>query len=160
MQWNRHTNRQRDSEPDTSTFQDHVIFVSKMFLTSTSIKNLPITTPTWINAWNIAEAIIGQADKMFRDVRNSKWSRQLSATLVEILVSGENYNGSNLVFSLRILECFAKLQDTATSLLHCSPSQNFCRGNYHCQACHNTLECRLQTFSAFKKTCSPASRAL
>jgi len=69
--------------------------------------------------------LIGQPDKMFRDVRNSKRSRELSATLMEILVIGENYNVLILVFSLCILECFASLQDTAMSLLHCSPSQNF-----------------------------------
>jgi len=68
--------------------------------------------------------IIGQPDKMFRDIRNSKRNREISATLMEILVSGENHNVSNLVFSLRISDCLAKLQDTAMSLLLCSPSQN------------------------------------
>ena len=69
--------------------------------------------------------ITGRPDKMFRDVRNSKGSRELSATLMEILISGDNHNVSNLVFSLCMSECLAKLQDTAMSLLHCSPSQNF-----------------------------------
>jgi len=36
--------------------------------------------------------IIGQPDKMLRDVRNSKRNREISATLMEILVSGENFN--------------------------------------------------------------------
>jgi len=62
---------------------------------------------------------------MFRDGRNSIWSREPSSTLMKTLVSGENHNVSKLVFSLCILDCLAKLQDTAMSLLHCSPSQNF-----------------------------------
>jgi len=49
--------------------------------------------------------IIGQPDKMLRDLRNSKGSRELSATLMEIMVRCENHNVSNLVISLRILEC-------------------------------------------------------
>jgi len=53
--------------------------------------------------------IIGQPDKMFRDVRNSKGSRELSATLIDILSSGENNNVSHPVFSPRILDCLAKL---------------------------------------------------
>ena len=43
--------------------------------------------------------IIGQPDKMLRDQRNSNGSRELSATSMEILVSGDNRNVSNLVFS-------------------------------------------------------------
>ena len=43
--------------------------------------------------------LIRQPDKMFRDVRNSKRGRELSATLMEILISGENHV-SNLVFSV------------------------------------------------------------
>jgi len=35
--------------------------------------------------------IIGQPDKMLRDVRNSKRNREISATLMGILVSGENF---------------------------------------------------------------------
>jgi len=69
--------------------------------------------------------IIGQPDKMLRDLRNSKGSRELSATLMEILVRYVNHFISNLVISLRILECLAKLRDTPMSLFHCSPSQNF-----------------------------------
>ena len=38
------------SHPDTSMIPDHVSFVSKMFLTPKSTKNLPITTPTQIHA--------------------------------------------------------------------------------------------------------------
>jgi len=68
--------------------------------------------------------IIGQPD-MLRDLRNSKWSRQLSATLIKILVSGENHNLSNLVFSLCMSDCLAKVQDTAMSLFYCSPRQHF-----------------------------------
>jgi hypothetical protein len=42
--------------------------------------------------------IIGQPDKMFRNVRNNERSREPSAILKEILVSGENHNVLNLVF--------------------------------------------------------------
>ena len=67
MQWNRQT--------DTRMFADHVIFVSKMFITPKSIKNLPITTPTQINAWNIAQAaiIIRQMGKKFGVIKPSMW---------------------------------------------------------------------------------------
>jgi len=41
---------------------------------------------------------------------------------MEILISGENNNVSHPLFSLRILDCLAKLRDTAMSLRHCSPS--------------------------------------
>ena len=60
-------NRQRNSHPDTSMFPDQIIVVSKIFLISMPIKNLPIPTPTQINAWNIATAaiIIRQIDKTF-----------------------------------------------------------------------------------------------
>jgi len=59
--------KQTASQPDTSMFPTHVIFVSRMFLTPKSIKNFPISTPTQINAWNIAKAaiIIRQIGKKF-----------------------------------------------------------------------------------------------
>jgi len=69
--------------------------------------------------------IIGQPDKMHREQRNSKQYREITATLMEILVSGENHNVSNRMISLCISECLAKVQDTAMSLLYCSPSQHF-----------------------------------
>ena len=55
----------------TSMFPAHLIFVSKMFLTPMSIKNLPIPTPTQINALNIATAaiIIRQIGKKFRVIK-------------------------------------------------------------------------------------------
>jgi len=53
--------------------------------------------------------IIGQPDKMLREVRNSKGSRELSAVSMWILVSGDNHNVSNLVFSLCMSESFAKV---------------------------------------------------
>jgi len=67
------TGRQPDSQPDTSMPPDHVIFVSKMFLTPKSIKNLPIATLTWINASNIAKAviIIRQMGKKFGVIKPS-----------------------------------------------------------------------------------------
>ena len=67
MQWNTQT--------DTSMFSGHIIFVSKIFLTNKSIKNLPITTPTQINDWNIAkdEIIIRQIGKKFGVIKPSMW---------------------------------------------------------------------------------------
>jgi len=53
--------------------------------------------------------ITGQPNKMFRDIRNSKRSKEISAKLMAILVSGENHNLSNLVFSLCVSDCLAKL---------------------------------------------------
>jgi len=44
---------------------------------------------------------------------------------MEDLVCGENHNISKLVFSLCMLDCFAKFQDTAMSLFYCSPRQHF-----------------------------------
>ena len=59
--------------------------------------------------WQPNMLIIGQPDKLLRDLRNSKRSRRLSATLMEILVSGENHNVSNLLFSLCMSDCLAKV---------------------------------------------------
>jgi hypothetical protein len=69
--------------------------------------------------------IIGQPDKMLRDLKNSKGSTDLSATSLDILVSGENHKVLNLVFSLRTPECLDKVRDTAMSPPHCSPRQQF-----------------------------------
>jgi hypothetical protein len=63
-------------------------------------------------------SIIGQPDKMFRYIRNSKRSTDLFGAFIKILVTGENHNVSNLVFSLRMSEYLTKLQDTAISLLY------------------------------------------
>jgi len=79
----------------------------------------------FVSSWQLRVLIIGQPHKMGRDQRNNKLHRELSATLMEILVSGETYKFSNHVFSLRMLECLAKLQDTSMSLLYFSPSQHF-----------------------------------
>jgi hypothetical protein len=57
--------------------------------------------------------IIGQPDKMLTDLRNSKGSKVLSATAMWILVSGNNHNVLNLVFSLCMSECLAKVRHTA-----------------------------------------------
>jgi hypothetical protein len=57
--------------------------------------------------------IICQTDIMLRD---------LSGMSMEILLSGENHNVWNLVFPLCMSECLVKVQDTAMSLLHSSPS--------------------------------------
>jgi len=53
--------------------------------------------------------IMGQPDKMLRDLKNSKGNTDLPATSLDILVSGENQNVSNLVFSLCRPECLAKV---------------------------------------------------
>jgi hypothetical protein len=44
--------------------------------------------------------IIGQPDKMLTDLRNSKGSTELSAMLMWIVVSANNHNVVNVVFSL------------------------------------------------------------
>jgi len=75
--------------------------------------------------------IVGQPDKMLRDLTNSKGSTELSATSMWILVSGDNYNVSNNVFSLCMSECLVKVRDTAMSLLHCSHSSHSCLGKHH-----------------------------
>jgi hypothetical protein len=46
--------------------------------------------------------IIGQPHKMLRTPRNSKRSSELSAVLMEILVSGEDHNVLNLFFTLQV----------------------------------------------------------
>ena len=53
--------------------------------------------------------IIGQPDKMLRELRSTKGSTQLSTTSMWIVVSGDNNNVLNLVFSLCISECLAKI---------------------------------------------------
>jgi len=42
-----------------------------------------------------------------------------------IVGSGDNHNVSNLVFSLCMLQCLVKVQDTARPLLHCFHSSHF-----------------------------------
>jgi len=76
----------------------------------------------FISWWQLHILIIGQPHKMLRDLRNSKRSRELSATLMKILVSSENHNVLNLLISLSMSECLAKLQDTGMSRF-----QSFCR---------------------------------
>jgi hypothetical protein len=64
--------------------------------------------------------IIGQPDKMLRDKRNSNGSRELSVTSMEIVVSGDNRNISNLVFSLcksRVLGRGMRYRNVTASLL-------------------------------------------
>jgi hypothetical protein len=57
--------------------------------------------------------VTGQPDEMLRDQRNSNGSRELFVMSMEILVSGDNHNVLNLVFSLCMSECLDKAQDTA-----------------------------------------------
>jgi len=70
--------------------------------------------------------IIGQPDKMHRDLRNSKGSTELSAKSMWIVVSGDNQYGSNLLFSLCMSESLVKVQDTARSLLHAPLAHTSC----------------------------------
>ena len=49
--------------------------------------------------------IVGQPDKMHRDLRHGKGSSELSATSMRNLVIPDNRYISNLVFSLCTLEC-------------------------------------------------------
>jgi hypothetical protein len=63
---------------------------------------------------------------------------ELSATSKDILVNGDNHKVSNLAFSL--LWCLPKVQYTAMSLLHCSPSSHFLQPTITCRlviALHN-----------------------
>jgi hypothetical protein len=53
--------------------------------------------------------IIGQPDKMLRDLRNSRGSTALSAVSMWIVVSGDNYEVSNPVFSLCMSQCWVKV---------------------------------------------------
>jgi len=69
--------------------------------------------------------IIRQPDKLLRDLRNGKGSTQLSAMSMWIVGSGDNHNVLNLVFSLCMSQCLVKIQDTARSMLHCSPISYF-----------------------------------
>ena len=55
------------------------------------------TQDNFLSWWQLRMLIIGQHDKMHRDLRNS--------TTMWILVSRDNQYVSNLVFSLCMLEC-------------------------------------------------------
>jgi hypothetical protein len=68
----------------------------------------------------------GGPDEMPRDLRNSRASTDLSVLSMESLVIGENHNVLNLVFSLCMLGCLVKVQDTARTLLNYSPNKHFC----------------------------------
>ena len=83
------------------------------------------THDNFIPWWQLCMLIIGQPDTMLTDLRRSKESRKLSALSMEILVSGDNHNVSNLVFSNCMSGCLAEVQDTARSLFHYSPSPHF-----------------------------------
>ena len=69
--------KQTASQPDTSMFPTHVIFVSRMFLTPKSIKNFPISTPTQIQARHIAKAaiIMTQIGKNFVVIKPGMWTQ-------------------------------------------------------------------------------------
>jgi len=54
--------------------------------------------------------ITSQPDKMLKDLINTKGSTQLSVTSMLILVSGDNHNVSNLVFSF----CYARVLGQGT----------------------------------------------
>jgi len=61
------------------------------------------TQDNFLSWWELCMLIIGQHDKMHRDL-NSKRSTELSAMSMWILVSPDNQYVSNLVFSLCMLE--------------------------------------------------------
>jgi hypothetical protein len=63
--------------------------------------------------------ITGQRDKMLTDRRNSKGSTELSATAMWIVVSGDNHNVLNTVFSLyfRVLRQGMRYSKVIVSLL-------------------------------------------
>jgi len=65
--------------------------------------------------------IIGE----LRDLRNNKGSTDLTAVSLHIPVSGVNHNVLNVVFSLCMLECLAKVQVTARTLLYAATAHNF-----------------------------------
>ena len=69
--------------------------------------------------------ILGQPDKMHRDLRHIKGSTELSATSMRNLVIPDIQYVSNLVFSLCTSECLDQKQHTERSLLHCSPCSHF-----------------------------------
>jgi len=62
------------------------------------------TKDNFLSWWQLCMLIIGQPDKMHREL-NSKRSTELSAASMWILVSRDNQNVLNLVFSLCMLEC-------------------------------------------------------
>jgi len=66
--------------------------------------------------------IIGE----LRDLRNNNGIRDLTAVSLEILVSGVKHNVSNRVFSLCMLDCLAKVHNTALLLLHAPPAHTSC----------------------------------
>jgi len=91
--------------------------------------------------------------------KNSKRSRQLSSTLMQILVSGENHNVSKLVFSLCMSECLAKLWNTVMSLLHCSPSKNFLQRQSSLLVLSYHFVMQSTDSQYLQKTCSPSTMA-
>jgi len=76
------------------------------------------TQDNFLSWWQLHMLIIGQPDKMHRDLRNIKGSTELSAMSMCILVSRDSHNVFKPVFSLCMSQCVVKLQDTARSLLH------------------------------------------
>jgi len=103
--------------------------------------------------------IIGQPDKMFRDLRNSKGSTELSARSMWIVVSGDNIV-LNLVLLLSRSDCLAKVQDTAMSLLHCSTFKHLLLDQPQLEALSN--HCLMQPTDSqyLHKSCSLSSLAL
>jgi hypothetical protein len=93
--------------------------------------------------------IIGQPDKMLKDLRNSKGSTQLSAMSMWIVGSGENHV-LNLVFSLCMSLCLVKVEDTASFIA--PTAHTCCCSNHHLQPCHTTSSYGFQAFSNFTQT--------
>jgi hypothetical protein len=93
--------------------------------------------------------IIGQAERMLIDLRNSRGSTELSAVWMDSLVSGWIKIVSETFISILHIRALG-LWDTAMSLLHRSPSApTSCRGNHHLYACNATAYCSVQAVITF-----------
>ena len=93
--------------------------------------------------------IIGQPDKMLKDLRNSKGSTQLSAMSIWIVGSGD-------IIMFRIF-CFHSVCHSAWSRYEIQQGRNFiaptahtsCWGKHNLKACHTTSSYGFQARSTF-----------
>ena len=94
------------------------------------------TQDNFLSCWQLHMLIIGQPDKMHRDLRNIKGSTELSATSIWIVVSADNQYVSNPVFSLCMSESLSKVQNKTSSLLR-APLLTL--HNQNLKTCHFTV---------------------
>jgi hypothetical protein len=106
------------------------------------------TEDNFISLLQLHMLIIGQPDKMLRDLRHTKGSTQLYAMSMWIVGSADNHNVSDLVFSL-CMSVLGQVQDTSRSLLYYSHSSHFCWSNHQLKACQTTSSIDFQAFSNF-----------